>query len=64
VQKADETGTPTVLDKYGATNPTEFFAVGTETFFERPLAMRAKQPALYAQLAAFYHQDPASYSAE
>jgi Mlc titration factor MtfA (ptsG expression regulator) len=64
LQRADETGTPTVLDKYGATNPTEFLAVATEAFFERPLAMRAKQPALYAQLAAFYRQDPASYSAE
>jgi MtfA peptidase len=64
LRRADETGAPTVLDKYGATNPTEFFAVATEAFFERPLALRAKQPALYAQLAAFYRQDPASYSAE
>ncbi len=64
LRKAEETGIPTLLDTYGATNPTEFFAVATEAFFERPLAMRAKQPALYAQLAAFYRQDPASYSAE
>ena len=54
---------PTLLDTYGATNSTEFFVVATEAFFERLLAMPAKQSALYAQLAAFYRQDPASYSA-
>jgi MtfA peptidase len=64
LQRADEAGTPTLLDTYGATNPAEFFAVATEAFFERPLALRAKQPEMYAQLAAFYRQDPASYSAE
>jgi MtfA peptidase len=64
LRAADEQGTPTVLDTYGAKNPAEFFAVATEAFFERPLALRARQPELYAQLAGFYHQDPASYSAE
>jgi MtfA peptidase len=64
LQRADDAGTPTLLDTYGATNPAEFFAVTTEAFFERPLAMRAKQPELYAQLSAFYCQDPISYSAE
>jgi Mlc titration factor MtfA (ptsG expression regulator) len=64
LQRADEAGTPTLLDTYGATNPAEFFAVATEAFFERPLALRAKQSEMYAQLAAFYRQDPASYSAE
>jgi Mlc titration factor MtfA (ptsG expression regulator) len=64
LQRADEAGTPTVLDTYGATNPAEFFAVATEAFFERPIALRAKQPEMYAQLAAFYRQDTASYSAE
>jgi Mlc titration factor MtfA (ptsG expression regulator) len=52
-------GHHTLLDPYAATNPAEFFAVATELFFERPLAMRAQHPALYAQLAEFYHQDPA-----
>jgi Mlc titration factor MtfA (ptsG expression regulator) len=64
LRRADEAGTPTLLDTYGATNPAEFFAVATEAFFERPLVLRAKQPEMYAQLAAFYRQDPASYSAE
>ena len=48
------------IDGYGATNPAEFFAVVTENFFEKPQQLRAKQPALYEQLRAFYRQDPAS----
>src|SRR5207248_10766904 len=35
LQSVGETGTSTVLDTYGATNPAEFFAVVTEAFFER-----------------------------
>jgi Mlc titration factor MtfA (ptsG expression regulator) len=54
LQRADEAGTPTILDTYGATDPAEFFAVATEVFFERPLALRAKHPEMYAQLATFY----------
>jgi Mlc titration factor MtfA (ptsG expression regulator) len=49
----------TLIDRYGATNPAEFFAVVTETFFEKPRQLRSKHPELYAQLAAFYRQDPA-----
>jgi Mlc titration factor MtfA (ptsG expression regulator) len=60
---ADETGTPTLLDTYGAANPAEFFAVVTEAFFERPLALRARHPELYAALQRFYCQDPARYFA-
>jgi MtfA peptidase len=61
---AEEAGTPTVLDTYGAKNPAEFFAVVTEAFFERPRALRAKHPELYAEFARFFCQDPARYSAE
>ncbi len=50
---------PTLIDDYGATNPAEFFAVVTETFFEKPKQLKAKHPALYEQLKAFYCQDPA-----
>jgi len=50
----------TVLDKYGGTNPAEFFAVASETFFEQPEALRRKHRELYEQLALFYKQDPAS----
>ena len=30
----------TLIDRYGATNPAEFFAVVTETFFEKPRQLR------------------------
>jgi MtfA peptidase len=52
-------GQPTLLNPYGASSPAEFFAVATETFFERPLEMRARHPALYEQLRGYYRQDPA-----
>jgi len=56
-------GRSSVLDDYGATEPAEFFAVATEAFFEKPLALRRKHPELYAELAAFYRQDPAGDAA-
>jgi hypothetical protein len=49
----------TLIDRYGATNPAEFFAVVTETFFEKPRELRARHADLYALLAEFYRQDPA-----
>ncbi|MFG0331667.1 MAG: zinc-dependent peptidase [Phycisphaerales bacterium] len=52
-------GRPTLLGRYAATNPAEFFAVATELFFERPLHLRGEHPALYDQLRGFYRQDPA-----
>jgi MtfA peptidase len=64
LQSADEAGTTTVLDTYGATNPAEFFAIVTEAFFERPRALRARHPELYAELAQFFRQDPSRYSGE
>jgi Mlc titration factor MtfA (ptsG expression regulator) len=54
-----EEGTPTLLDKYAATNETEFLAVATEAFFERPGPLRAAYPQLYAHLSQFLRQDPA-----
>jgi Mlc titration factor MtfA (ptsG expression regulator) len=47
------------IDPYGATNPAEFFAVVTEMFFEKPRALKKRHAELYAELAAFYRQDPA-----
>lgn len=47
-----------VMDKYGATNPAEFFAVATETFFEKPKQLQKKAPDLYAELRSFYNVDP------
>jgi Mlc titration factor MtfA (ptsG expression regulator) len=51
-------GRGTVLDKYGATDSAEFFAVATECFFENPAPLRRKHPELYEELKAFYRQDP------
>lgn len=51
----------TLLDAYGATNPAEFFAVATETFFEKPHQLQKKHPALYEQLCLFYNQDPGAW---
>jgi MtfA peptidase len=52
---------PTFLTAYAATNPAEFFAVATEFFFEKSVAMRRDHPELYEQLRLFYHQDPAEW---
>jgi Mlc titration factor MtfA (ptsG expression regulator) len=49
----------TLIDAYGATNPAEFFAVATETFFEKPRRLQSRHPELYDQLKGFYRQDPA-----
>ena len=55
---ATERGERTVLDAYGSTNPTEFYSVATECFFELPRALRRDRPALYALLRDHYRQDP------
>lgn len=47
-----------LLDDYGATNPAEFFAVATETFFERPAEMYTHHRELFDELAAYYQVDP------
>jgi len=53
-------GQETLLDRYGATNPAEFFAVATECFFQRPKRMKAEHPELYEELKGYYRQDPAA----
>jgi Mlc titration factor MtfA (ptsG expression regulator) len=53
-------GRATDIDPYAATNPSEFFAVVTEVFFESPERLRKRHPAMYAELADFYRQDPAA----
>ena len=57
-------GAASVLDFYGAQNPTEFFAVATEAFFERPRALKERHPELYDSLSRFFRQDPVEFSAE
>lgn len=48
----------TVMDSYGATNPAEFFAVATETFFEKPKQLNQKHQSLYELLQRHYRLDP------
>ncbi|MEG3437864.1 M90 family metallopeptidase [Pannus brasiliensis CCIBt3594] len=57
--RSSERGMKTEIDPYGATNPAEFFAVVTETFFENPRSLRARHPALYELLQQYYRLDPA-----
>jgi Mlc titration factor MtfA (ptsG expression regulator)/Zn-finger nucleic acid-binding protein len=54
-----ERGKPKVLDAYGATDPAEFFAVATECFFEKPVQLLRRHPALYEVLRDYYGQDVA-----
>lgn len=46
------------LDPYGATQPAEFFAVLTETFYQQPQHLKEQQPAVYDLLCDFYRIDP------
>ncbi|MGB4712304.1 MAG: M90 family metallopeptidase [Fuerstiella sp.] len=50
------------LDCYGATNPAEFFAVLTETFFERPHSLKNHHPEVYDVVRSFYRLDPAEWA--
>ena len=54
-------GRKSTLDRYGATNPAEFFAVATETFFEKPHQLKAKHPELFKELQYFYTVDPTNW---
>ena len=49
------------MDDYGSTNPAEFFAVGSESFFEESIKLRDKHPDLYGVLKQYYKQDPAAW---
>jgi len=53
-----ETGRPHLLDEYGAEEPAEFFAVVTETFFERPWELERWHGELFEQMRRFYQLDP------
>jgi hypothetical protein len=64
LRAADESGVPTLLNTYGATDPAEFFAVSVEAFFEQPHALRAHHPRLYAELRTYFQQDPMEFFAE
>lgn len=50
-----------LMNCYGATNPAEFFAVASETFFQRPAEMKQHMPQLYDVLRRFYRIDPTTW---
>jgi MtfA peptidase len=56
-----DAGRETLLDPYAASEPAEFFAVATETFFEQAAELRLRHPGLYEQLQRYYRLDPASW---
>ena len=58
LQKKARRGRRTVMHRYGASNPAEFFAVLTETFFEKPRQLKKKHPELYDEVKDFYKVDP------
>jgi Mlc titration factor MtfA (ptsG expression regulator) len=54
-------GKKDTIDRYGATNPAEFFAVATETFFEKPRQLKEKHPELFEELQYYYKVDPVDW---
>jgi Mlc titration factor MtfA (ptsG expression regulator) len=61
LQKRKKKRRRSVMNKYGATNPAEFFAVATETFFEKPRQMKKRHPELYDELRDYYKVDPVDW---
>lgn len=53
-----------VLDDYAASSPAEFFAVASETFFERPRALYENHAELYATLERYYKVDPRAWAGD
>lgn len=51
-----------LLNKYGATHPAEFFAVATEAFFEKPKQLQKKHPELYEELQDYYKVNPIEWT--
>lgn len=56
-----QAGRKTVLDAYGAEGHEEFFAVAVEVFFEKPVALKHKEPEVYEQLARLFQLDPSTW---
>jgi Mlc titration factor MtfA (ptsG expression regulator) len=50
-----------VMDHYGATSPAEFFAVATETFFEKPYQMADHHSQLFDEFRKYYRVDPRAW---
>ena len=58
LQRDARFGKRSLMDHYGATNPAEFFAVATETFFEKPRRMARYHEELFEVLRSYYRVDP------
>jgi Mlc titration factor MtfA (ptsG expression regulator) len=63
LQRDSYHGRKSLMDHYGATNPAEFFAVATETFFEKPRQMAENHAELFQALRAYYRVDPGEWVA-
>lgn len=61
LQKDATIGKHSLMDHYGATNPAEFFAVATETFFEKPRRMAKNHPDLFEVMKSYYRIDPTEW---
>ena len=64
LQKDAWKGKRSLIDHYGATNPAEFFAVATETFFEKPHQMARHHEELFEVLECYYRIDPRDWHAK
>ncbi len=53
-----ERGADTAIDPYGAEHPGEFFAVVSEVFFEAPLVLQARFPAVLRPARALLRAGP------
>ena len=61
LQRIAARGGESLIDHYGATNPAEFFAVSTETFFERPAQMKENHRELFQELVKYYQVNPVDW---
>ena len=59
---AAQHGQTTLLDYYGATSLAEFFAVSSETFFEKPRQLKHEHSELFELLVEYYHVDPSKWT--
>ena len=59
--EASRRGEATLLDHYGASEESEFFAVASECFFDLPRELQRRHRALYEVLCDFYRLDPATW---
>lgn len=53
-----ERGEKTIIDPYASSDPAEFFAVFSESFFEIPAVVHREYPMVYQLLSRYYRQDP------